>query len=92
MNESMSIISLIANASIVVQLVMLMLLAASVLSWIVIVQRSRLLSASRDQLLDFEERFWSGVDLNALYRECQQSPAPTAVENVFMSAQGIKRK
>ncbi|MCH2039602.1 MAG: protein TolQ [Saccharospirillaceae bacterium] len=88
MNESMSIISLIANASIVVQLVMLMLLAASVLSWIVIVQRSRLLSASRDQLLDFEERFWSGVDLNALYRECQQSPAPTAVENVFMS--GLK--
>jgi biopolymer transport protein TolQ len=71
-NESVSIISLIANASIVVQLVMLMLVAASVISWVVIVQRTRLLSASRAQTLEFEERFWSGVDLNDLYRECQQ--------------------
>jgi len=87
-NESVSIISLIANASIVVQLVMLMLVAASVISWVVIVQRTRLLSASRAQTLEFEERFWSGVDLNDLYRECQQNPLPSAVENVFMA--GLK--
>lgn len=88
MNEQMSVFSLIANASIVVQLVMLMLLAASVISWVVIVQRGRLLAASRTQLHDFEERFWSGIDLNDLYRECQQHPAPSAVENVFMA--GLK--
>lgn len=89
MNESsMSILSLIANASIVVQLVMLLLLLASILSWSVIIQRSRLLASSREQLLDFEDRFWSGEDLNALYRECQQHASPTAIENVFMA--GLK--
>lgn len=88
MNESVSIFSLIVNASIVVQLVMLLLLAASVMSWVVIVQRTRLLSASRAQTQEFEERFWSGVDLNDLYRECQQNPVPGAIENVFMA--GLK--
>ncbi len=88
MNEQMSVFALIMNASFVVQLVMLTLLAASVMSWVVIVQRGRLLNASRAQLLDFEDRFWSGIDLNELYRECQQKHAPSAVENIFMA--GLK--
>ena len=81
--QSMSIISLIANASFVVQLVMLLLVVASVTSWVIIVQRWRLITATRDQLNEFEERFWSGVDLNQLYKECQQNPEPIGVENVF---------
>lgn len=88
MNEQMSVFALIMNASFVVQLVMLTLLAASVASWVVIVQRGRLLTASRENLLDFEERFWSGIDLNDLYRECQQKYDPSAVENIFMA--GLK--
>nr|WP_281423939.1 protein TolQ [Oceanobacter mangrovi] len=79
---------MIANASIVVQLVMLLLLMASLGSWVVIFQRSRLLGASRAQLHDFEDRFWSGVDLNDLYRECQAKDATSSVENVFMA--GLK--
>ncbi len=86
--QSMSIISLIANASFVVQLVMLLLVLASVASWIVIVQRWRLLAATREQLNEFEERFWSGVDFNQLYKECQQNLDPRGVENVFTS--GLK--
>ncbi len=86
--QSMSIISLIANASFVVQLVMLLLVLASVASWIIIVQRWRLLAATREQLNEFEERFWSGVDLNQLYKECQHNPEPIGVENVFTS--GLK--
>src|SRR5690606_41270248 len=82
----MSVFALIINASFVVQLVMLTLLAASVVSWVVIVQRGRLLNASRAQLLDFEERFWSGIDLNELYRECQQKPDPSEAENVFIAS------
>ncbi|MFT4531338.1 MAG: biopolymer transport protein TolQ, partial [Thalassolituus oleivorans] len=84
MNESMSIFNLVMNASFVVQLVMLMLVVASVVSWVVIVQRTRLLSANRQQNLEFEERFWSGVDFNELYRECQQSEVPSPMESVFM--------
>ena len=88
MNESMSIFNLVMNASFVVQLVMLMLVVASVVSWVVIVQRTRLLSANRQQNLEFEERFWSGVDFNELYRECQQSEVPSPMESVFMG--GLK--
>ena len=88
MNEQMSVLSLIGNASIVVQLVMLMLLLASVISWVVIFQRGRLLSASRAQSQEFEERFWSGVDLNELYRECQQNLNPSAIESIFIA--GLK--
>jgi len=83
-NESMSIFNLVMNASFVVQLVMLMLVVASVVSWVVIVQRTRLLSANRQQNLEFEERFWSGVDFNELYRECQKSEVPSPMESVFM--------
>src|SRR5690554_6430042 len=67
---------------------MLMLLAASVMRWVVIVQRGRLLRASKLQHQEFEERFWSGVDLNELYRECQQKIETSAVENIFMA--GLK--
>jgi len=86
--QYMSIYSLIANASFVVQLVMLLLVVASVASWVIIVQRWRLLAATRQQLNEFEERFWSGIDLNQLYKECQHNPEPIGVENVFTS--GLK--
>lgn len=88
MNEPLSILPLILNASLVVQLVMLLLLLASLVSWGIIFQRGRLLSASRSHLRQFEERFWSGIDLNDLYRECQQNSTPTAIENVFTA--GLK--
>ncbi|RZI91144.1 MAG: protein TolQ [Pseudomonas sp.] len=61
--------SLVSNASIVVQLVMLILVAASVTSWIMIFQRSSMLRAGRRALDAFEERFWSGIDLSKLYRQ-----------------------
>jgi biopolymer transport protein TolQ len=86
--QSMSVISLIANASFVVQLVMFILVLASVSSWVIIVQRWRLLAATRAQLNDFEERFWSGIDFNQLYKECQKNPDPRGAENVFTS--GLK--
>ena len=91
MNEaesSLSLFHLIANASFVVQLVMLLLLSASVFSWMIIFQRSRLLSDARSQASDFEERFWSGIDLNDLYRECQNQEETSALENIFMA--GLK--
>ena len=45
--DHMSMWSLVSNASVVVQLVMLALLAASVTSWIMIFQRSSMLRAAR---------------------------------------------
>ena len=76
--------SLVSNASIVVQLVMLTLLAASVTSWVMIFQRSTMLRAGRRALESFEERFWSGIDLSKLYRQAGSNPDPdSGVEQIF---------
>jgi biopolymer transport protein TolQ len=87
--EKMSIWSLVANASVVVQLVMVLLLLASVLSWIMIFQRHFVLTKARKSLRKFEDRFWSGVDLGQLFREINQSPNDDCgAENIFRA--GIK--
>ena len=82
--DQMSMWSLISNASLVVQFVMLVLVGASVVSWVLIFQRSQLLRAARNSLNVFEDRFWSGVDLSKLYREVSSTPDPdSGVEHVF---------
>lgn len=69
MEEQLSLIDLVLNASITVQAVMVVLLLASMMSWYMIVNRLILLRAVRAEMRDFEERFWSGIDLAELYRE-----------------------
>lgn len=89
MAEKMSIWSLVANASLVVQLVMVLLLLASVLSWIMIFQRHFVLTKARKSLREFEDRFWSGVDLGQLFRDINHTPnEDCGAENIFRA--GIK--
>jgi len=76
MQEQLSVWQLVSDASLLVQLVMLSLVLASVLSWAIIVQRARILSAAKRSLNEFEERFWSGMDLAQLYREVSTNPDP----------------
>lgn len=83
MNDSMTMWSLIANASVVVKLVMLVLMAAVFTSWVIIVQRHRVLKAAKEKSREFEDRFWSGMDLSQLYREITQDNVPIGVENIF---------
>ncbi|MDV6320567.1 protein TolQ [Chromohalobacter sp. HP20-39] len=85
MNDSMSIPHLIMNASLIVQLVMLLLLAASIASWIVIFQRGIALRRAAKAYRDFEDRFWSGVDLNELYRDLPAEQESLGAEHVFRS-------
>ena len=68
MTESLSFWSLIANAGFVVQLVMLILFAASCVSWAMIVQRILYFREATQSNDDFENEFWSGVDLSQLFR------------------------
>src|SRR5690606_34285908 len=82
--DHMSMWSLISNASLVVQLVMLTLVAASVTSWIMIFQRGSSIRAAKRALDSFEERFWSGIDLSKLYRQAGANPDPdSGVEQIF---------
>ena len=85
----MSLWSLVANASFLVQMVMLLLLAASVTSWVMIFQRGRILRAARRTLAAFEDQFWSGIDLSRLYVDIKNKlHVHSGVENVFCA--GLK--
>ena len=89
MEDKLSIWSLGLNASFVVQLVMLLLLAASFLSWVVIFQRRKVISGAQKAFKLFEDRFWSGADLGQLYREVNTEPDPdSGAENLFRA--GLK--
>src|SRR6056297_2903357 len=68
MTSELSIVHLVLDASLVVQLVMLLLLLASVASWAVIIQKRRVLRRARRNAENFEKEFWSGGDLTGLYR------------------------
>lgn len=87
MESSISVWSLILEATLTVQLVMLILLLASVVSWVMIIQRWLVLSSAEQGMWSFEKRFWSGMDLSQLYREGssqQKENQPTGgMENIF---------
>lgn len=87
MNDGISLIELILNASFAVQVVMLILLILSIVSWVIIVQRWLVLSSAQKGVFGFEQRFWSGMDLSQLYKEgsqMQQDNVPVVgMENIF---------
>ncbi|MBN1379305.1 MAG: protein TolQ [Gammaproteobacteria bacterium] len=72
MNADMSFISLFSQASFIVQLVMAALLLASIISWVFIFQKSRMLSRARRDADRFEDTFWSGGNLRDLYSTLQE--------------------
>lgn len=65
--NSIDILQLILHASIPVQAVMVLLLLASIASWTIIVRKKRVLDRAEREAVQFEERFWSGMDLQKLY-------------------------
>ncbi|AAU37327.1 MULTISPECIES: protein TolQ [Basfia] len=67
MSGDLNFFELFIKASIVVQIVILILIAFSVISWTIIIQRSRVLTTALKDSSAFEDRFWSGEDLTKLY-------------------------
>jgi len=68
LTQDLEIWTLIANASIVVKTVMVLLLAVSFMSWMFIFQKWFSIRRSVRQTGQFEREFWGGKDLNALYQ------------------------
>jgi biopolymer transport protein TolQ len=87
LEEQLSLIDLVINASFTVQMVMALLVGASMLSWYMIVQRFIYLRNAREEMYSFEERFWSGIDLAQLYREgnekASDGQAILGMESIF---------
>ncbi|MAT65697.1 MAG: protein TolQ [Gammaproteobacteria bacterium] len=69
MSTDLSMLHLILGASPVVQLVMLLLVALSLLSWTLIFHKWKKLGAAQRDAKDFEQQFWSGGELAALYQQ-----------------------
>ena len=86
MQAELSIISLIFDASLLVQLVMLLLLGLSVASWIVIRAKWVMVRDAKIAADYFERRFWSGGDLSELYKKIAAKKERVAgLEAVFES-------
>ena len=62
-----SLLTLIINASLPVQLVMLILVGASVVSWALMYVKRGYIRQAQDEAREFEGRFWSGLNLNDLF-------------------------
>jgi biopolymer transport protein TolQ len=86
MTTDMSILSLVMNASIAVQIVLVILLAASFVSWSIIFTKRRLIRRTKAAADDFEASFWSGGDLNTLYRSAsRQKGSSSGMASIFES-------
>ena len=86
MSADMSILGLFLNASIIVQAIMVSLLLLSVISWAMILDRSRALGKALKSGHLFEQRSWSGVDLGKLFTDLtSRQNAPTGMELLFVS-------
>jgi biopolymer transport protein TolQ len=84
MNNEFSVVRLILDASIPVQIVLALLLIASVASWAVIFEKRRLLKLAMKSAGEFEASFWSGGDLNNLYRDLARKDAtPHGMAGIF---------
>ncbi len=67
-----SLLTLILNASLPVQLVMVLLLGASVMSWALMYVKRSYIRQSQAEAKDFEGRFWSGINLSELFGQLSQ--------------------
>jgi biopolymer transport protein TolQ len=86
MNSDLSIFHLVIQASFVVQLVMLILLAASVASWTFIFSKRKELNAAITVTDEFEDVFWSGINLAELYKKLSVNGCePEGIEKIFLA-------
>ncbi|MBP6720182.1 MAG: protein TolQ [Rhodoferax sp.] len=86
MNQDMSILHLVLNASLVVQLVMLLLIVVSITSWAAIFRK--LIALKRVKAINdvFEREFWSGTNLNDLFAAASKNARDAGpLERIFAS-------
>ncbi len=86
MNHDLNVLALMWGASLPVKIVMLILIGFSIASWFIIFRKKAMLDAANRTANEFEERFWSGADLAALFKEVNASgERVTGIEAIFES-------
>ncbi len=88
-SQDLSFITLIANASILVQLVMAVLLIVSLLSWAYIFRKVFAINSARAQTESFERSFWAGGSLHALYQQASNNrETGGSLQRIFEAGMG----
>lgn len=84
MSVDLSIAGLVLNASLIVQLVLLILLGASISSWTLIFRKWQAIGQAQSGANAFEDRFWSGGNLAEIYAQVSQPHEHTGgLERIF---------
>lgn len=84
MDKELTILGIILNSGVLEVIVMLILLGMSIASWTMIIKRSQVLAEATRKAAQFEDRFWSGIDLSQLYKEVQERKDElTGSEQIF---------
>ncbi len=98
-NDEFSLISLFFRADIVVKLVILILFAASIYSWTIIIHKIRLFRSLGKNSIEFETEFWSGrslKDISSSVATLEESPIKyvfeEAVEEIEKSNKASEEK
>tara|TARA_B100001540_G_scaffold65968_1_gene59330 strand:- start:568 stop:1239 length:672 start_codon:yes stop_codon:yes gene_type:complete len=84
--EEISVLNLFLQAGIVVKIVMILLFVASILSWIVIVERYKFFRKVKNENNIFLKKFWSGKDLSILHKEIQDKEVLYGSMNLFKNS------
>ena len=88
LESSLHISDLILQASPVVQLVMLILVLASLLSWYLIAKLHMTFKKAKQGDEHFQKVFWSGAELNTLYNNAQVNSKREGLEDIFYHGMG----
>lgn len=84
MSADLSLVTLISDASLLVKLVMLTLLGISMYSWMLVFRKRTELNQAKQDADSFEDKFWSGNELNKLYEDISARPhASRGMEGIF---------
>lgn len=90
MNQDMSILTLVLHASMVVQIVMLLLLLVSVASWSVIFSKVSSLKRVRQDNDEFDREFWAGRTLQELYQDATSGKSGPSAPQERIFAAGMR--
>jgi biopolymer transport protein TolQ len=83
MTEQLSVIRLVLEASVPVQIVLGILMLASLSSWAIIFRKRLIIGRARRGADHFENSFWSGGDLAQLYRTIEARGGATGMASIF---------
>ncbi len=84
--DGINYFDLMLKASLPVQVIVLLLLVGSVISWVIIFRKARIYDRANRDADDFEGRFWSGSELNKLYSAAtDRNRVVTGLEAIFES-------